>query len=262
VIDAVLSYHMNPATCGVAKFNHALAKRLGVPCDQLSAVSYQHPLWSVKASEVGADWPAIVPPFDVLWHDAGVEAISRQAERVFYAEDLGCPSTVEGDASRGRYRVLAFGMAHKLALPHFADLKRELDREHPDYTIELSTAVHEGNPWDDALTTSVEAMRAIFGDRLRVLGFLADDALARVLQEVDAVAAFYAPALRANNTSAWCAVAAGKRLFTNRDADSPTEMPTWPRLIAELQAGAPEQTGRGFTDAGVQKHDPNAEAVA
>src|SRR4029077_13042347 len=106
-------------------------------------------------------------------------------------------STVEGDATRGSYRVLTFGMAHKLALPHFERLKVDLERDHPDYTIELSTAVHEGHPWDQALTESTEAMRAIFGSRLRVLGFLADDALARVLAEVDAVAAFYEPALRA-----------------------------------------------------------------
>lgn len=234
MIDAVLSFHMNAATCGVAKFNHALAKRLGVPCDRLFQSRYRYPLWSVKASEVGNNWPVIGSQFDVLWHDAGVEAISRHATRVFYAEDIGCPSTIEGDASRGAYRVLAFGMSHKLLMPHFEQLKRELERDHPDYTIELSTAVHEGNPWERAVTESTAAMRWIFGDRLRVLGFLADDALARTLTEVDAVAAFYTPALRANNTSAWAAIAAGKTLFTNRDAQSPTQAPTWDSVIAQL----------------------------
>lgn len=233
MIDAVLSYHMNPLCCGVAKFNHALAKRLGVPCAPLTETKYRHPLLSVKASEI-AEWPWLTGVFDVLWHDSGHPMISALAQRVLYAEDIGCPSTVEGNASRGAYRVLAFGMSHKLALPHFEQLKRDLDREHPDFTIELSTAVHEGNPWDQALTESIAAMRAVFGDRLRVLGFLADDALARVLTEVDAVAAYYSPALRRNNTSAWACIAAGKKLYTNYDEQSPAEMPTWDAVIGAI----------------------------
>lgn len=236
---------MNPATCGVAKFNHALAKRLGVPCLPLGSNSVR-PLVSVKFSELAASdvsamkqWQA-KQPFDLFLHDVpseDAEPLVTCAERVFYADRLGCPSIVEGDPTRGKYRVLAFGMAHKLVLPHFEKLKRELDRDHPDYTIELSTAVHEGNPWDEALTASTEAMRGIFGDRLRVLGFLADDALARVLMEVDAVAAFYVPALRANNTTAWAALSAGKFLYTNLDQQSPELNPekySWDALLKVL----------------------------
>lgn len=237
MIDAVLSYHMNPLGCGVAKFNHALAKRLGVPCLPLGSTGFDHPLLSIKASELPVPHIAPSPPYDVLWHDAGSAGISQWADRVFYADQTGCPSTVEGNPTRGEYRVLAFGMAHKLVLPHFEKLKRELDRDHPDYTIELSTAVHEGNPWDEALTQSTEAMRGIFGDRLRVLGFLADDALARVLQECDAVAAFYVPALRANNTTAWAALSAGKFLYTNLDQHSPELNPekySWDALLKVL----------------------------
>jgi hypothetical protein len=233
VIDAVLSFHMSPMTCGVAKFNHALAKRLGVPCDFFCmSAMYRNPLISIKASEIGDRWTQCIPEHgDLFLHDRPADVPDR---RVFYADEVGCPSTIDGDASRGAYRVLAFGMSHKLALPHFEQLKRDLDRDHHDYTVELSTAVHEGHPWDQALIESTEAMRAIFGSRLRVLGFLADDALARVLSEVDAVAAFYVPAVRRNNTSAWAAVAAGKVLYTNRDADSPTETPTWDALVGAL----------------------------
>jgi len=128
-------------------------------------------------------------------------------------------------------------MAHKLVLPHFVQLKEDLDRDHPDYTLSLSTAVHEGSPWDEALTQSVEAMRGIFGDHLRVLGFLADDALAKELQDCDAVAAFFVPAFRANNTSAWAALAAGKFLYTNLDQHSPALNPeqySWDALLQVL----------------------------
>jgi len=244
LIDAVLSYHMNPLGCGVSKFNHALAKRLGVPCMPLGE-RFEHALISIKPSEM--DWPGVTAAersarghYDLILHDRSLNPSSRviqRAQRVFYADEVGCPSTVDGNPTRGAYRVLAFGMSHKLVLPHFEKLKRELDRDHPDYTIELSTAVHEGNPWDQALTESTEAMRGIFGDRLRVLGFLADDALARALQECDAVAAFYVPALRANNTTAWAALSAGKFLYTNLDEHSPELNPekySWDALLKVL----------------------------
>jgi hypothetical protein len=242
MIDVVLSYHANTLTCGVTRFNVQLAEQLGVPHYTLwTWPQVGRPLYSLKASELDAGRVThlgYAGSYDVLWHDAGRDDISAKADRVFYASDLGCPSTVRGDASRGAYRVLVFGMSHKLALPHFEHLKQQLDRDHPDYSIELSTGVHEGNPWDQALAESTAAMRAIFGSRLRVLGFLADDALARVLQEVDAVAAFYDPAFRANNTSGWTAIAAGKTFFTNRDEQSPTVMPTWAHLVDVLQPAA------------------------
>lgn len=241
MIDAVLSYHMNPATCGVAKFNHALAKRLGVPVFLYSMCDARHPLVSIKPSEMTPrpNRPRWID-YDLLLHDRTLSPESELiqcASRVFYADEVGCPSTVEGNPDRGGYRVLTFGMAHKLVLPHFRKLKEDLERDHPDYTISLSTAVHEGSPWVEALTQSAEAMREIFGPRLRILGFLADDALAREIQECDAVAAFFQPALRANNTSAWAALSAGKFLYTNLDDKSPALDPQqygWDALLKVL----------------------------
>lgn len=238
MIDAVLSYHLNPATCGVAKWNHHLARLLGVPCVVLECGDrYAYPLTSIKAAEIGAQWTRHLPARGVLLLHDRPERIPADRP-VLYADELGCPSTITGDATRGRYRVLTFGMAHKRLLHHYRELKQQLDAEHPDYTLAMSTAIHEGTPWDEGLQRSIEDMRAIFGDRLRVLGFLADDALAKELDECDAVAVYFDPAFRANNTTAWAAIAAGKRLFTNRDAQSPTEMPTWTQVVARLTGAA------------------------
>jgi hypothetical protein len=247
VIDAVLSYHLNPQTCGVAKFNHALARRLDVPCASLLGdENFDHPLVSIKPSEFREGFFLCRPAqrYDLLLHDRSLEpddTIIEYAERILYADEIGCPSTINGNAARGAYRVLVFGMAHKLNLPHFQQLKQALEIAHPDYTIELSTAVHEGNPWDAALTESIDAMRGIFGDKLRVLGFLGDDALAKELREVDAVAAYFTPALRANNTSYWAAVEAGKTIYTNRDEHSPQEgdpPASWDRLVSIIKGAA------------------------
>jgi hypothetical protein len=257
VIDAVLSYHQNPLGCGVAKFNAKLAERLGVPMLPLGA-KCQHPLISVKVGEMPLKTEVCdgTTPFDAFFHDWDIRALdfATRARRVFagnrvianqirkFRPDVVaayCPSTLSGNPSRGIYRVLVFGMAHKLHLRHFEGLKLYLDGFQPGYTVELSTAVHEGHPWDQALTESVAAMRGIFGDKLRVLGFLGDDALARVLQEVDAVACFFTPALRENNTSYWSAVEAGKTIFTNRDAHSPQQgdrPASWDRLVELIHA--------------------------
>jgi hypothetical protein len=264
VIDSVLSYHMNAQTCGVAKWNHALARRLGVPCRELGRYPNTTPLVSIKTSEIKHDphWYTDVlwyATFDLFLHDEapGWTDLLRRARHIYAANsriaatvrkclrrevfDAFCPATIEGNPTRGTYRVLTFGMAHKLNLPHFQALKQELELTQPDYTIELSTAVHEGNPWDQALTESVEAMRGIFGDKLRVLGFLGDDAMAKELREVDAVACYFAPALRANNTSYWAAVDAGKTIYTNRDEHSPQEgdpPASWDRLVQIIQGAA------------------------
>lgn len=239
MIDAVLGFHMNPLTCGVAKFNHQLARKLGVPYRPLTAAA-RDPLVSVKASEMGPGWTHALPRHDkytLLLHDRpdGVPT----CRRVLYADDIGCPATVDGDASRGPYRVLIFGMAHKRHAAHYERLAELLAREGWDYTVEVSTGVHEGTPWDEGQTHSLDMLRHIFGTRLRVLGFVADDALARLLHEVDAVAVYFDPALRRNHTSAWAAVQAGKRLITNRDEHSPTVLdrpPTWEQVIEAICA--------------------------
>ena len=54
MIDCIAGYHLNPWTCGIAKFNAILAKHLQVPVVGLRAVelgSYARPLLSLKLSE-------------------------------------------------------------------------------------------------------------------------------------------------------------------------------------------------------------------
>ena len=260
--DAILSYHLDGETCGVARFNQVLASHLGVPVLALDRHPHVTPLISVKVSELReagdtrtlsalGDWYRV---YDVFCHDspsrcddgllrqarrlyAGNVVIARDIRDLFGREDVRvafCPSTLTGRADRGAYRVLAFGMAHKQHVEHFSQLKHRLDLEHSDYTVEVSRAVHVGTT-----PPGLEELRAIFGDRLRDLGCLGDDGLARVLAEVDAVACYYTPALRANHTRAWAALAAGKTLYTNTDADSPpldAAAHSWARLVEIVRA--------------------------
>lgn len=245
--DAVLSYHLNPATCGVAKFNQRLARELGVPCLDLDKHPVCYPIVSVKSAEIDSgrgEWPTTAlwyRRFDLFLHDAPrglcANGAVTKAERVYAAnpvvaqqtrEQTGrqdiiegwCPSTIQGNPHRGTINVLTFGMAHKIQTLRYAQLKALLDASGQNYTVSVSTAIHEGSPWDETAHVG-ERLVTVFGGRLRVLGYLADDALARELSDCTAVALFFEPALRANNTTFWAAYESGRPIITNLDSNSP-----------------------------------------
>lgn len=230
MIDAVMDYHMAPLTCGVSKYNQQLARWLGVPVLPLKwASSVENRLVSVHWHEIEQDvdlldWLRHAAGFDVLWHDHGDPAISDAARHVYHARELGAPSTIEGDATRGTIDVLSFGMAHKFQGPLFERLKQLLDATHEDYTVSVSMGIHEGTAWDAGFAAKREQMAAVFGHHLRTLGFLMDDGLARALAQTNVVALFYDPAVRANNTTLWAALEAGVPVITNLDKDSPKEL--------------------------------------
>ena len=57
MIDCIVGYHLNPWTCGIAKFNAILSRHLHVPVVGVQGVelsNYQRPLLSIKMSEFSA----------------------------------------------------------------------------------------------------------------------------------------------------------------------------------------------------------------
>lgn len=245
--DAVWSYHLNPMTCGVARFNQQLAARLDVPCEAIYAERGRTPLVSIKPSEITTEgylWPYQDMVYDLFLHD--FEPTPRNvtwashARRVFAANELiamevktyvyrdpvlaWCPSLLQGTARRGSFRVVLFGMAHKRQEPLLLRLKGLLDRTGWDYSVEVSTGIHEGSPWDRTWAETRDTLSSLFGPRLHLLGYLADDALVAVLKESDLAALFYEEGVRANNTTLWAALEAGIPVLTNLDAASPMEL--------------------------------------
>lgn len=255
--DCVQSYHVNPYTCGVAKWNLRLATELGVPFVKLGTSS-SYPLISVKPSEVPPrQYPQFKAPYDLILHGWPPSTTDRDRRWVMGADRiwtvapqtaealsalrpdvaiLPCPATITTPRPRAAHTYLTFGMAHKTAkvLRHYEAFRDELGDQ--EYTILLSMGVHEGSPWDQTLESSAAALRQIFGeDRVEVLGFLSDAALHREMDACTACVAFYDPAFRANNTTAWAVLERGKRLITNCDACSPDPIaPTWPETLRAL----------------------------
>ncbi len=57
-MDCILGYHLNPMSCGIAKFNQHLANKLAIPLLSLfdpEAQRYQRPLLSIKTAEFHPD---------------------------------------------------------------------------------------------------------------------------------------------------------------------------------------------------------------
>jgi len=244
VIDSVLTYHTDGLRCGVARFNSQLADRLRVPMHSLMwPIVEACPLISIKTAELnGRILNTNYPAFDLFFHDGPrCEDIQplQKARRVFAATSAiaalirperpdvvtaFCPSTITANPPRAGLRILCFGMAQKLQVPLYEQLKAVLDASHVDYSVNLSCAVHEGASWEETIGDAAARLTPIFGAHFRLLGFLADDALVDEMRRSTGVALFYDPAVRANNTTLWAALEHGCPVVTNLDPDSPPEL--------------------------------------
>ncbi|MFQ5792675.1 MAG: hypothetical protein ACE5JI_19570, partial [Acidobacteriota bacterium] len=155
-MDGILSYHMNPLTCGVAKFNTMLSRRLRVPLLHLfdpAARDFSRPLLSFKISEFRRqDVPRLErllrtarwrDAFRLFLHEWGGSEVERRlvgsAAFVFCGNselmaqlghlrsglaEVWCPGTLV-DAQpfeRCEISVFSFGMAHKLRVDHYRRL--------------------------------------------------------------------------------------------------------------------------------------------
>ena len=246
MVDAVLSYHADPLTCGVTKFSQQLAKRLEVPwmtfedgADMRDPEDWNCPLLSMKPSEFtpGLDYIFGGERFDLFLHERTPWTVNylRDARRVFAASGAiaeqvrpqrrdvipaWCPSLVEAQP-REPITVLSFGMAHKLRADLYATLKEKLDATGEPYVVYVSAALHDGTSFSDA-AQSFETLRQLFGPHFVFLGTLSDEAMVDRLRTCTYVAAFFEHGLRENNTSVMAAIEAGASVLTNWDTDTPS----------------------------------------
>jgi hypothetical protein len=228
-------------TCGVAKFNAELAKRLGVRVVPLMDATLDErgafPLLSIKYSEIqpslqavniACGFPIHSPSYGVFWHDAGTELITTKARNVFFADPslgspgLFCPSLI---TPRPRaVRLFSFGMAHKLQTDKYKRVRELIDASLMTYQLRVSVGLHEGTSLDGA-ERHFDALRAIMGaDNVTILGILSDEAVSEELSNAEYVLAFFEKGLRANNTTVHAAHLAGCSIITNHDADTPKNL--------------------------------------
>lgn len=265
-MDCVLSYHMNPLTCGVAKFNLKLARKLGVSMHQVLdpiVSTYRAPLLSMKMCEFECadverlgglldcvEWKDSYSLFLHAWEETEIEhRMVREAVDIFCGNaelanqisslrssnvhGLWCPGTLI-DAKRfddAEISVFTFGMAHKIRSRYYEKLKKMLENVGQSYCLYVSTALHENTSFDDDFSVGFEELSQVFDHDLRFLGYLSDDATYNYLLETDFFVAFFEHGVRANNTTVHAAMHCGAVVITNLDEYSPPEFQHMKNII-------------------------------
>ena len=253
MIDCIAGYHLNPWTCGIAKFNAILAKHLDVEVVGIRAVelgSFERPLLSVKLSEFSEDDTADLDlwasahkgGFELFLHafDGGEveQRLVASAARVYVGnaelfrqlrglrpdvQELFCPGTILNPQrfQRTELSVFTFGMAHKIRVPLYRRLRDLLDATGRSYSVYVSTALHENTSFDGSFVVRFEELQSIFNGDVYFMGYLSDTAVYNHLMDCTYLAAFFEKGLRANNTTVNAAMESGCAVITNLDEHSP-----------------------------------------
>jgi len=254
--SAIVSYHTNPYTCGVARFNHSLARVMDLPLVTLDAYLGQRAgapvLLSIKFEEIDAETLATIRTqltvglgtFALLLHGTDGSVLERQlcsaAAKVFaataeIAEKIQparadviavfapgapvLPRQLPVDCT-----LLTFGMAHKIRSSGYQKLAGLMGGDTRSFRLDISTALHEGGTFDENFFVVGEEIAQSFTGNVRFLGFLADAEVSERLRAVDALVAFFPRGARENNTTVLSAMTHGCAVITNLDAESPPWM--------------------------------------
>jgi hypothetical protein len=252
-IDCIAGYHLNPWTCGIAKFNDILARRLDVPVVGIREVdlgTFRRPLLSIKLSEftpadaanLDAWTEANAGRFELFLH--GFDGTYREnrlvsaADRVFCVNrelvhqltaarpdlvEVFCPGMIlnQQRIQHTDLSIFTFGMAHKIRVPLYRRLRDLLEATGKSYSIFVSTALHENTGFDESFVVRFEELQVLFNGQVYFMGYLSDTAVFNQLRDCTFLASFFEKGLRGNNTSVNAAMECGCAVITNLDEFSP-----------------------------------------
>lgn len=252
---AIVTFHTNPYTCGVARFNVSLAASLGVPLVALEdflADPVSGALLSIKCEEIGEEnslalsnfMTTVDEKFDVYLHgldnSKAEKSVIAHAGRIFTAtiemadllrasrSDVISTFAPGADPSPEIKQVdctlLTFGMAHKIRVAGYRKLEEVLRVDSRSFRLEISTALHEGTTFSEEFFSVNTEISTVFGGNVSFLGFLADGEVSRRIVAADALIAFFPHGARENNTTVLSAMAHGCAVITNLDERSPAWM--------------------------------------
>ena len=253
--DCVASFHTNPYTCGVARFNVSLAGALNSKVLSLAAASSYESgkvLLSIKLQEIDDAGKSHLEKilsnsnltFDIFLHASDGSDLENQllkrAQKVFAASaeigqeiksrrsdvvNLFAPGApISAVSKQSEISLLTFGMAHKISAIGYQKLAKILATSNKSFQLEVSSALHEGTSFDANFFIVADEISQAFGGNVVFLGFLADQEVSRRLQETTALVAFFPNGVRENNTTVMSAMAHGCAVISNLDSLSPSWM--------------------------------------
>lgn len=250
----VASFHTNPYTCGVARFNASLAKALNTQIASLATAANLKNgkvLLSIKTQEIDDLGKTVLKAildnnlnFDIFLHACDFSSLEdhllKQAGRVFAASaeigfeimgrrpdvvSLFAPgASVTSTLGDVEIKLLTFGMAHKISATGYRRLGEVLNAQSETFKLEVSSALHEGTSFDENFFLVGAEISEAFGGNVTFLGFLADEEVSRRLLTTTALVAFFPKGVRENNTTVMSALAHGCAVISNLDAASPSWM--------------------------------------
>ena len=286
MFDCIAGYHLNPWTCGIAKFNTILARHLDLPVVQIGSTDlerYKRPLLSLKMSEFLAHDALALDTwvdrhaggFDLFLHAFDDTALEKRmlaaAARVCCGNrelwdqlkaarpdivEAFCPGTLLNPQrfQQTELSVFTFGMAHKIRVPLYRRLRELLDKTGKTYSVYVSTALHENTSFDESFVVRFEELQSIFNGQVYFMGYLSDTAVFNHLVDCTFLAAFFEKGLRANNTTVNAAMEVGCAVITNLDDHSPAGLVHMKNVIdinrcdRLPEAAAAETIGRAARD--------------
>ena len=253
--DCIVSYHTNPYTCGVARFNRSLADEMQVPLlsiENFVKSQSKMALVSIKFDELAEQSVVIMKgslignsqSFDLLLHDVQSSPIEElfceKAQKVFLAsaelkekirgirpdaQSVFAPGAAEVKSeSNFDLTLITFGMAHKIRSERYKKLGELLMNDHRSAQLEISTALPEGTTFSEEFFSVNTEISNAFSGNVKFLGFLADGEVSRRIVAADALVAFFPNGARENNTTVLSAMAHGCCVITNLDSRSPSWM--------------------------------------
>ena len=252
MFDCIAGYHLNPWTCGIAKFNAILGRHMSLPVVGIGSseiCQYRTPLLSLKMSEFTPEDARVLDAwaeghqgrYEIFLHAFDGTPLEQRliagASRVYIgnrelsaqlaplrpdAVELFCPGTLLNPQrfQRTELSVFTFGMAHKIRVPLYRRLHDLLEATGQSYSVYVSTALHENTSFDGSFVVRFEELQAIFSN-IYFMGYLSDTAVFNHLVDCTFLAAFFEKGLRANNTSVNAAMECGCAVITNLDEHSP-----------------------------------------
>ena len=255
VYSGLVSYHTNPYTCGVARFNQALSAALKIPIVAMSNLSSRTAdvlLLSLKFEEISresaeqllSNLQASGAVFDLFLHgivDSDIEQVFvTTARQVFvasneYADQIRSHRAdvvsyfAPGASDRSKnvdtdLTLLTFGMAHKIRSAGYKKLGQLLSNDDRTVQLEISTALHDGTSFSEDFFSVGSEISQVFDGNVSFLGFLADEEVSRRLHGAHALVAFFPSGARENNTTVLSAMAHRCPVITNLDSYSPSWM--------------------------------------